>query len=136
MIRILLADDQTNVRKGLRMRLDLEPGLSVVGEAADGETAVALARSLSPDVILMDVEMPGLDGIDAAELVRREMPRCCVIVLTIHDDAKTRERAVKAGATAFVSKHQIDSDLMTAINAATGTSIESTDDDSPPTSTA
>jgi DNA-binding NarL/FixJ family response regulator len=134
MIRILLADDQTNVRKGLRMRLDLEPGLSVVGEAADGATAVALARSLSPDVILMDVEMPGMDGIAAAEQVCKEAPGCCVIVLTIHDDAKTRERATKAGAAAFVSKHQIDSDLMTAINAATGTSLDADGDSSPPTS--
>ncbi|MEX0750165.1 MAG: response regulator transcription factor, partial [Dehalococcoidia bacterium] len=89
MIRILLADDQTNVRKGLRMRLDLEAGIAVVGEAADGESAVSLARKLDPDVILMDVEMPGLDGIRATQQLRQDLPGCCIVVLTIHDDAAT-----------------------------------------------
>ncbi|MEX2225424.1 MAG: response regulator transcription factor [Dehalococcoidia bacterium] len=115
MIRILLADDQTNVRKGLRMRLDLEAGIAVVGEAADGESAVSLARKLDPDVILMDVEMPGLDGIRATQQLRQDLPGCCIVVLTIHDDAATRARARDAGATAFISKHQIDSSLMDAI---------------------
>jgi len=119
MIRILLADDQTNVRKGLRMRLDLEPGLSVVGEAADGASAVTLARELSPDVILMDVEMPGVDGISATQQLSKDLPDCCIVVLTIHDDAATRARARDAGATAFISKHQIDSSLMDAIRGAT-----------------
>jgi DNA-binding NarL/FixJ family response regulator len=121
MIRVLLADDQANVRRGLRMRLALEPGLDVVGEAADGASAVTLARSLAPDVVLMDIEMPGLDGISATEQVKQVLPSCCVVVLTIHDDAKTRELAQKAGATAFVSKHQIDSSLMDAIRAAGAT---------------
>lgn len=118
MIRILLADDQSNVRRGLRMRLDLEPGISVIGEAGDGESAVELARKLSPDVILMDVEMPKLDGISATELLLRELPRCSVVILTIHDDAATQERARNAGAAAFVSKHQIDAKLMEAIRSA------------------
>jgi DNA-binding NarL/FixJ family response regulator len=115
MIRILLADDQTNVRKGLRMRLDVEPGLVVVGEAADGQSALTLARDLAPDVVLMDVEMPGMDGIAATEQLAAELPGCCVVVLTIHDDAATRERARLAGARAFVSKHEIDRKLMDAI---------------------
>jgi DNA-binding NarL/FixJ family response regulator len=118
MIRILLADDQPNVRRGLRMRLDLEPGLDVVGEAADGASAVTLACRLSPDVVLMDVEMPGMDGISAMEQLKQALPGCRVVVLTIHDDTRTRERARKAGAAAFVSKHQIDSSLMDAIRAA------------------
>lgn len=121
MIRILLADDQTNVRKGLRMRLDLEPGFDVVGEAADGASAVTLARDLSADIILMDVEMPGMDGISATEQVRREMPNCSVVMLTIHDDAKTRARAETAGAAAFVCKAEIDGTLMDAIQTAAGT---------------
>ena len=119
MIRILLADDQPTVRKGLRMRLGLEPGLDIVGEAADGASAVSLARDLAPDIILMDVEMPGLDGISATEQLKAESPRCSVIVLTIHDDAQTRERARLAGAAAFVAKQDIDRSLMDAIRSAT-----------------
>jgi DNA-binding NarL/FixJ family response regulator len=116
-MRILLADDQANVRKGLRMRLDLEPGFTVVGEAADGLTAVNLARDLNADVVLMDVEMPGIDGIAATRQLRSELPGCCVVVLTIHDDAATRARAHEAGATAFISKHKIDTSLMDALKA-------------------
>jgi DNA-binding NarL/FixJ family response regulator len=118
MIRILLADDQGNVRKGLRMRLELEDGLNVVGEAADGASALALARTLSPDLILMDVEMPGMDGIAATEQLVKESPDCPVVVLTIHDDPTTRERARSAGACGFVSKHEIDGSLVDAIHKA------------------
>ncbi|HET6615580.1 MAG TPA: response regulator transcription factor [Dehalococcoidia bacterium] len=118
MIRILLADDQPTVRKGLRMRLGLEPGLDIVGEAADGASAVSLARDLAPDIVLMDVEMPGLDGISATEQLKAEAPGCSVIVLTIHDDAQTRERARLAGAAAFVAKQEIDRSLLDAIKSA------------------
>jgi DNA-binding NarL/FixJ family response regulator len=120
MIRILLADDQPTVRKGLRMRLSVEPELDVVGEAADGASAVSLAKDLAPDVVLMDVEMPGLDGISATEQLRQEAPNCSVIVLTIHDDARTRERAHNAGAAAFVAKQEIDRSLLDAIRTAAG----------------
>lgn len=118
MIKILLADDQSNVRRGLRMRLDLEPGVDIVGEAHDGASAIALARALSPDVILMDVEMPGMDGITATETLHREAPNCCVVLLTIHDDARTRARAASAGCAAFISKTRIDTNLMDAIRQA------------------
>ena len=97
------------------MRLAVEPEISVVGEAGDGKSALELARTLSPDVVLMDVEMPGMDGIEATELLHQELPDCCVVILTIHDDATTRRRARDAGASAFVSKHQIDGRLMDAI---------------------
>lgn len=136
MIKILLTDDQSNVRRGLRMRLDLEPGVDIVGEAYDGASAIALARALSPDVILMDVEMPGMDGISAAEALRREAPRCCVVLLTIHDDARTRARAASAGCAGFISKTCIDTNLMDAIrqastHAATSPGLA----DPPPTTT-
>jgi DNA-binding NarL/FixJ family response regulator len=118
MIRILLVDDQQNIRRGLRMRLGLEPDLTVVGEAGDGEAALRLARLVAPDVVVMDVEMPGVDGIAATEMLLRAEPRCAVVVLTLHDDAVTRERAAAAGACGFVSKTRIDDCLLSAIRAA------------------
>jgi DNA-binding NarL/FixJ family response regulator len=118
MIRILLVDDQQNIRRGLRMRLGLEPDLTVVGEAGDGEAALRLARLIAPDVVVMDVEMPGVDGIAATEMLLRAEPRCAVVVLTLHDDAVTRERAAAAGACGFVSKTRIDDCLLSAIRAA------------------
>src|SRR5512137_2901023 len=93
MIRLLIVDDQPAVRRGLQMRLAVEPDLSVVGEAADGEAALALAQEVCPDVVLMDVEMPHMDGIAAANALRRICPDISVIMLSIHDDADTRKCA-------------------------------------------
>ncbi len=104
MIRLLIVDDQPAVRKGLKLRLAAEPDLSVVGEASDGEAALELAQALSPDVVLMDVEMPHMDGIAAANALREIFPNICVIMLSIHDDAHTRSCSEKAGAVAFISK--------------------------------
>ncbi|MBN1811873.1 MAG: response regulator transcription factor [Anaerolineae bacterium] len=103
-IRILLADDQPAVRDGLRMRLELEPDLTIVGEACDGLEAVTLAQALVPNVVVMDVEMPGLDGIEAARRLRAKTPSMAVVILSIHSDATTRGRACEAGAVAFVEK--------------------------------
>ena len=104
MIRLLIVDDEPAVRKGLRMRLAAEPDLSVIGEAPDGQTALDLARDLCPDVVLMDVEMPRMDGIAATSALHALCPRTSVIMLSIHDDARTRSLAEDAGAIAFVAK--------------------------------
>lgn len=104
MIKILLVDDQPAVRDGLRMRLELEPDLTIVGEACDGPGAVALAQALVPDVVVMDVEMPGLDGIEAAGQLRAGTPSIAIVMLSIHCDMTTRARAREAGAVAFVEK--------------------------------
>ena len=104
MITILLVDDQSAVRDGLRMRLELEPDLTIVGEACDGLEAVALAQTLVPDIIVMDVEMPGLDGIGAAMQLRARTPSMAIVMLSIHCDAATQSRAREAGAIAFVEK--------------------------------
>ena len=104
MIRLLIVDDQPAVRKGLHIRLAAESDLSVIGEAADGEAALDLAQSLCPDVVLMDVQMPHMDGIAAASALHTLCPRTSVIMLSIHDDARTRARAEDAGAVAFVAK--------------------------------
>jgi two-component system, NarL family, response regulator DesR len=103
-ITVLLVDDQRDVRCGLRMLLELEPGLVVVGEAATGPLALAAADLLLPDVAIVDVELGGMDGIAVTEQLRTRHPACAVIILTIHDDVHTRARATAAGAKSFVAK--------------------------------
>jgi DNA-binding NarL/FixJ family response regulator len=118
MTTLLLVDDQPSIRRGLRMRLGLEPELRVVGEADSGEMAVALATQLRPDVVVMDVEMQPMDGIAATRAVREVCPECAVVVLTLHDDSVTRARATAAGAAAFVAKQDKDEALLSAIRSA------------------
>ncbi len=114
-IRLLLVDDQPAVRRGLRMRFALEPDLEVVGEAGDAVEAITLARALRPDVVLMDVELPGMDGISAIEMLRTATPRSAVVIFTLRDDAATQERARLAGAEAFVVKHRTEELLLAAV---------------------
>jgi two-component system, NarL family, response regulator DesR len=114
-ISIVLVDDQATVRRGLRMRLTIEADVEVVGEAGSGEAALRLVRSLSPNVVLMDVEMPGMDGIDATAALRAAAPQVAVVVLSLYDDARTRARAREAGAAAFVAKHQAKTTLLATI---------------------
>ncbi len=118
MITILLVDDQPAVRRGLRMRLALEPDVTVVGEADDGATAVDLAASLDPDVVVMDVEMPGMDGIAACSALRERAVRSSVVVLTLYDNASMRDRALAAGAVALVGKGEASETLPVAIRQA------------------
>src|SRR5438067_2064783 len=101
MIKLLLVDDQSIVRQGLRRRLLLEPDILVVGEASSGEEALELVQSLDPDIVLMDVEMPGMDGITATEAMRDSTPQSTVVMMSIHDDVRTRALALAAGAAAF-----------------------------------
>src|SRR5438552_10682275 len=104
MIRLVLVDDQPSVRQGLRMRLTLEPDITVVGEASTGREAMTLVQQLAPDIVLMDVEMPEMDGIEAAALMRASTPQTAVVMLSISDDVSMRTRAHAAGAAAFVTK--------------------------------
>ena len=122
MIRVVLVDDQPLVRQGLRMRLALEPDISVVGEAGDGATALSLAQAGSLDVVVMDVAMPGMDGIAATAALRRLAPRIAVVIHTLHDDAQTEARARAAGAVAFVAKRGAADALLPAIRQAAGSS--------------
>ena len=101
MIRIVIVEDQPGVRQGLRMLLDAESDLSVIGEASDGEDALMLAASLGPDVVLMDVEMRRMDGIAATTALHQAFPRIPIILLSIHDDAGTRARVDGAGRRDF-----------------------------------
>lgn len=115
MIKLLLVDDQPSVRMGLRMRLSLESDVTIVGEAGDGEAALSLAQTLHPDVIIMDVQMPHMDGIAATAALRALAPQSSVVLLSLYDDVVTRARGQAAGALAFVQKQGTMDALLTAI---------------------
>src|SRR5436305_6008836 len=104
MIRLLLVDDQPAVRRGLGIRFHLESDIQIVGEASTGREALSMVQALSPDVVLMDVEMPEMDGIEATAALRRADSSSAIVILSIHDDMQTRTRAQAAGAVAFVEQ--------------------------------
>jgi DNA-binding NarL/FixJ family response regulator len=115
MIKILLVDDQHSVRQGLTMRLALEPDVRVVGEAGDGRQALDLVEKLAPDVVIMDVIMPDLDGIAATSILLERFPELKVVILSLHADARTRRRAAEAGAVDFIEKRAGVEELLAAI---------------------
>jgi len=115
MTRVLVADDQGLVRTGFRMILSAEDDLDVVGEADDGDVAVRLAVELRPDVVLMDVQMPRMDGIEATRQVVQQVPGCRVLILTTFDDDDYLFAALQAGASGFMLKNCPPADLVAAI---------------------
>ncbi|GLZ42595.1 response regulator transcription factor [Actinokineospora sp. NBRC 105648] len=118
MITIVLVDDHPVVREGLRGMLEAEPDLTVVGEAGSGDEAVAVARVLLPDVILMDLRMPGLDGVGATERITAERIRSKVVVLTTYETDSDILRAVEAGAAGYLLKDASRAELAGAVRAA------------------
>jgi two-component system, NarL family, response regulator NreC len=118
-IRILLADDHTVMRSGLRLLLERQPNLTVVGEAADGRQAVELAASEKPDVVVMDIAMPHLNGVEAARQIVNRAPLTAVVILSMHSDESYVIRSLKAGARAYLLKDSAESDLISAIHAIT-----------------
>lgn len=114
-IRVLLADDHAVLRAGLRMLINAQGDMEVVGEAADGDEALRLAREARPDLVLMDLAMPGGGGIAATTRLRRECPKVRVLVLTMHDDVAYLRSALAAGAAGYVIKRAADSELLSAI---------------------
>jgi len=119
-IRVLLADDQELVRSGFRLILDLTEGIEVVGEAADGREAVRLAKELQPDVVLMDVRMPELDGIEATRRLRQAGAEARVLVLTTFDLDEYVYEALRAGASGFLLKDTPPEQLVEAIHVVAG----------------
>ncbi|MBG0560453.1 response regulator [Actinoplanes aureus] len=118
MIRVLVADDQALIREGIASLLSIEPGIEVIGTAADGREAVALAVQTRPDVVLMDVRMPVLDGLRAAELLRDRLPACRVLMLTTFDDEEYVVRALRAGTGGYLLKDLPPRELAQAVRLA------------------
>lgn len=116
-IRVLLADDHALVRAGLRKLLESLSGVAVVGEAGDGREALALAASKKPDLVLLDITMPGLNGLEAAERIAREHPGTRVILLSMHASEEHVLRALRAGASGYLPKDAALGELELAINA-------------------
>jgi len=116
-IRVLLVDDHGIFRAGVRLLLQSQPDVEVVGEASDGREAVRLARELTPDVVLMDISMPGVDGFEATREIRRLSERISVLALTMYESEEQLFRIIEAGANGYVPKKAVPTDLLAAIRA-------------------
>ncbi len=116
-VRVLLADDHGIVRRGLRYLLEKSSSFRVAGEAADGREAVKLAEELDPDVVVMDIAMPNLNGLDATAQIVKKCPRAGVIILSMHSDETYLVRALSAGAKGYLLKDSAESDLIRAVDA-------------------
>lgn len=115
-IRLLLADDHPVVRKGIRSCLKNRDNLEVVGEAGNGQEAVALTRQLLPDLVLMDIDMPGMSGLEACEALGRELPNVKVLILSMHDQTGLVSRILQCGARGYVLKEASTEELLRAIH--------------------
>lgn len=116
-IRILIADDHSLIRSGLRALLEGEPDFQVVGEAGDGHAALRLAAELQPDIVLMDISMPGLSGIEATRRLGEISPKTRVLALTVHEDEGMLREMIRAGAFGYIIKRAVESDIIHAIHA-------------------
>jgi DNA-binding NarL/FixJ family response regulator len=117
-VRVLVVDDQRLIREGIASLLGIQPGITVVGTAADGRDAVEKALALGPDVALMDVRMPGMDGVEAVTILRERVPGCRVVMLTTFDDEEYVVRALRAGATGYLLKDLPARELADAVRLA------------------
>jgi DNA-binding NarL/FixJ family response regulator len=116
-VHILLVDDHAVLRSGLRLLLDAQPGLQVVGEAGDAQESLELAAKVQPDLVLLDLTLPQMDGIAMLPLLRKLLPSARVLVLTMHDDEGYLRQAFRAGAAGYVLKKAADAELIAAVRA-------------------
>lgn len=114
-IRVLLVDDHMVVRIGLRALIDSEPDMVVVGEAANGVEAITQAAALLPEVIVMDISMPEMDGLEATRRIRADLPACHILILTVHAQERYLFPVLKAGGAGYVLKSTVDTELLDAI---------------------
>jgi two-component system response regulator NreC len=119
--RLLIVDDHEIFRRGLRALLAPYSEWKVCGEAVDGNDAVQQCKALKPDIVVMDVTMPGLNGLEATRFIKKDAPGTQVVIITQHDSSQIRTAALEAGAGAFVTKSAVGSDLVTAIRRLTKT---------------
>lgn len=122
-LTLVLADDHAIVRDGLRLLLERQQDMEVIGEAHDGEEAVSLACSLSPDVVVMDVSMPRVNGIEAMRRIRQECPNTRVLALTMHEDRTTLRQVLEAGASGYTLKRAAGEELVGAIRAVASSGV-------------
>src|SRR5258708_14735854 len=115
-IRILLADDHTILRAGLKMMLNAQPDMEVVGEAQDGRQAFTEAQRLQPDVVLMDITMPDINGIEATKQIKKVLPDIRILVLTMHEHDEYVFQTLRAGASGYMLKEAADTELITALH--------------------
>jgi two-component system, NarL family, response regulator NreC len=115
--RILLADDHAVLRSGLRLLLETQPDLQVVGEAATGTETLNMAETLQPNLILLDLSMPHIGGLDALPMLRQIVPSAHILILTMHDDAQYLRKAIQSGASGYILKKAADVELLSAIRA-------------------
>jgi two-component system, NarL family, response regulator NreC len=115
-IRVLIVDDHAIVRAGLRALLNGEPGMDLVGEATTGEEAVLLTQTVHPDVVVLDLSMPGMDGIMATREIKHILPEVKILILTIHEDEALLREAIQAGASGYIIKHAAETELISAIH--------------------
>ncbi len=116
-VRILIADDHAAVRSGLKSLLGQQPGWEVIGEATDGKEAVEIADRLYPDVVVLDVTMPRMHGLEACRLIRESLPDCEVLIVTQHDSPQMMREALQCGARGYVVKSNAPRDLLAAVEA-------------------
>lgn len=116
-LRILISDDHGVLRAGLRALLNAAPNLEVVAEAADGAEALRLTGELRPDIVLLDINMPGLDGIEVTRQLREILPEVKVLILTIYEDESLLQEAIRAGAAGYIIKRAVEAELIAAIHA-------------------
>jgi two-component system response regulator NreC len=114
-IKVLIADDHTIVRSGVRLLLDAEPDIEVIGEALDGRETVRLVEQLRPDVVLMDITMPGMDGLQATRTIKEEWPGIHILVLTMHRSDEYFFETLKAGASGYILKGAETDELLNAV---------------------
>ena len=117
-LRVLLADDHVTVRHGLKLLIDAQPDMQVVAEASDGDTAVRNAVALKPDVVVMDISMPGMNGLMATRALKKQRPGLAVITLTRHSDDAYLQELLRAGVSGYVLKQSAPAELLQAIRAA------------------
>jgi len=114
--RVLIADDHAIVRAGLRALFKGEEGLELVGEASGGEEALRLVESLNPDILVLDLSMPDMDGIQVTKRVHLTAPHVRILILTVHEDEALLREAIRAGAAGYILKHAAENELISAIN--------------------